>query len=276
MKKIIILVLLAAITKVTTAAETVIINNSKFTKYSDAEIGDYIAKMNSVRPDMTVDQVTALLGKPVREEVVSASPPQRIIIFRLAVIVSFRFDRASRTWRVTAPPLYGSPLCQREDGRPMKNSLGIEIIDYPSITCIPQRFVANSGSKSKAAPLTSQFSNAEWKLIHKGAGGRENSNEMYIDSSSMKTIPSGNVEVTLLRSFDTPRRDEGPTFQSEISRLVISCNERMWGSTTMQRFAYEMGRGKITNDWKSAGELQKIAFEGSWPDIVANVVCKNL
>jgi hypothetical protein len=32
----------------------------------------------------------------------------------------------------------------------------------------------------------------------------------------------------------------------------------------------------MTNDWKPAAELQKINFEGSWPVIVANVVCKNI
>ena len=276
MKKTILLALFAAVMNVTTAAETVVINNTKYTKYSDTEIGDYIAKMNSVRPDMTVDQVTALLGKPIREQVVSESPPQRIVVFKLSVVVSFHFDHRNRTWRVTAPPLYGSPLCQREDGRPLKNSLGTEIIDYPSITCIPQRFAASSGSKSKAPPVASRFSAAKWELIDKGAGGREGSDEMYIDRSSIKTVAPRTVEVTLLRSFDSPHKDEGPTFQSEIHRLIIACDDRMWGFTTLQRFAFEMGRGNVTGDWKSDGKLQKISMEGSWPDVVAKVVCKNL
>ena len=275
MKKPILLALFAAVMNVTTAAETVVINNTKYTKYSDTEIGDYIAKMNSVRPDMTVDQVTALLGKPIREQVVSESPPQRIVVFKLSVVVSLYFDQRNRTWRVTAPPLYGSPLCQREDGRPLKNSLGTEIIDYPSITCIPQRFAA--GSKSKAPPPASRFSAAKWELIYKGAGFREGSDEMYIDRSSIKVIGPRTVEVTLLRSFDSPHEYEGPTFQSEIHQLVISCNDRMWGSTGMQRFAYEMARGNVTADGKPhAAEMRKIDFECSWPDVTAKAVCKNL
>lgn len=276
MKKIILLALSAALTNMAAAAETVVINNTKYTKYSDTEIGDYIAKMNSVRPDMTVDQVTALLGRPIREQVVSDSPPQRIVVFKLSVVVSFNLNHRKRIWRVSATPLYGSPLCQREDGRPLKNSLGTEVIDYPSITCIPQKFSANSGSKSKAPPATSRFGNAQWKLIDKGPGGRDGSDEVYIDDSSMKTTPHGTVEVTLLRSFDSPRKNEGQTFQSEITQVVISCHDRMWGYTTMQRFAYEMGRGEVTNDWKSDGKLQKIDFKGSWPDVAANAVCKSL
>jgi uncharacterized membrane protein len=124
MKKTILLTLLASMLHVTMAAETVEINKVKYTKYSDAEIRNYVAKVNSVRPDMTSTQVTALLGKPVREQVVSDSPPQRIFVFPLSVVVSVYFNRTSRTWLVTTPTLYGSPLCQREDGLPLKNSLG--------------------------------------------------------------------------------------------------------------------------------------------------------
>jgi hypothetical protein len=278
MKKTILLTLLASMLHVTMAAETVEINKVKYTKYSDAEIRNYMAKVNSVRPDMTSTQVAALLGKPVREQVVSDSPPQRIVVFPLSVVVSFYFNRASRTWLVTTPTLYGSPLCQREDGLPLKNSLGTEIIDYPSITCIPQRFATNASSKPKSPPMAARFSAAKWQLIDKGRGGREGSNELYLDTNSIKTIGPRTAEVAILRSFDSSHNDDGPTYQSEAIQLVISCDDDMWGAMGRQRFSYEMARGSVTYTWNSdkSPELSKIPFADSYPAITAKAVCSKL
>lgn len=285
MKKTILLALLTAVMNVTTASETVVINNVKYTKYSDPEIRSYIAKANSVRPEMTLPQVTALLGKPIRDQSVSESPPQHVVVFPLGVVISFYFNRSSRTWLVTAPPFYGSPLCQREDGRPLKSSLGTDIIDYPSISCIPQRFATNSGSKSKTPPVASRFNTAKWVQIDNGVSGIAGRDGMYIDSNSLKTISPGIVEVTLLRSFSEPQRGFGPEHQSEIDQLVISCNDSMWKQRGQQQFAWEMARGSVVSDAPpkepelpppQASDLSPIPFKSSWMAITMRAVCKSL
>lgn len=139
MKKILLL-LIAAAANLAMASETVEINKVKYTKYSDAEVRGLIGKMNSIQPDMTVDQLVSIMGKPIREQVVSASPPQRIFVYPLSIMVSLYRNSRSREWQVSAPALYGTPICQREDGIAQKNAIGAEVTEYPSINCIPRRF----------------------------------------------------------------------------------------------------------------------------------------
>jgi hypothetical protein len=258
------------------ATEIVQINKTKYTKYSDAEIRTYITKTNSIRPDMTAAQVIAILGKPIREQSVSESPPQRILVFPLSIVVSFYFNRTSRTWLVTSPTLYGSPLCQREDGLPLKNSIGLEIIDYPGISCVPQKFDTSSSAKPKSPPVASWVSSAKWKLIHKG--NRIDSDELYLDTSHIKTISPGTVEVAMLRSYGSPQTHEGPTFQSKAMRFVISCDNSTWGYRSAQNFSYEMARGRVTLNFDETPieSLKMTAMDpDSFPGMAAKEVCKS-
>lgn len=157
MKKVTVLAVLAAAMNLALASETVEINKSKYTKYSDSEVRSFIVKMNSVQSDMTVDQVVSVLGKPIREQLVSNSPPQRIVVYPLGIVISLYRSSRTHEWLVTAPALYGSPLCQREDGTPQQNAIGAEVVEYPSINCIPRKFAAKSEARSEPSPAPSLF-----------------------------------------------------------------------------------------------------------------------
>jgi outer membrane protein assembly factor BamE (lipoprotein component of BamABCDE complex) len=88
MKNILIISLLAFASQVAQASETVEINRVKYTKYSEDEIRSMIVKMNSLQPDMSAKQVISIMGQPIREQLVSNSPPQRILVYPLSIVVS--------------------------------------------------------------------------------------------------------------------------------------------------------------------------------------------
>lgn len=231
------------------ASETVEINKAKYTKYSDAEVRTYIVKMNSVQPEMTVDQVVSLLGKPIREQIVSASPPQRILVFPLSIVVSIYLNSRTRTWLVTAPPLYGTPLCQREDGVPQKNAIGADVIEYPNINCIPRKF----GPPPPKSTMTAQSYATKWELLYE-APSRGNSlgAREYFDAANIDA--SGKIKkVRLLTSLrqEEQKTYKGAKYRSMITQTWISCDEaaiaegRNLFNKADEYYAGEMGTGAI-------------------------------
>ena len=176
---------------------------------------------------------------------------------------------------VTAPTLYGSPLCQREDGVPQKNSVGIEVIEYPSINCIPQKFFPKPVAKTESPPAP-PVDTGPWASIRET---RER--KLLYDPSSVKTIGTGKISVAIMRSF--AQADDGgigPSYRhrSQILQLVISCNDRTWGQKSYQHFTDEMGKGRVTSASSESIEspvLQPISFESSFPYIVAQKLCAN-
>lgn len=272
MKKIFLITLLATVANLAMASETVEINKAKYTKYSDSEVRNYIVKMNSIRPDMTVDQVVSILGKPIREQSVSASPPQRILVYPLAIVVSMYRNSRSHEWLVTAPPLYGNPLCQREDGAPQKNSIGADATEYPSINCIPQKFAGKPEAKREPASAAAPASTGKWASIDENRHVK-----LYYDPSSVETIGPRTMSVSILRSFADPEGEGRYQYRSEVSQIIISCNDLTWGQKSARTFSDEMATGRViyaTEKPKDNPEMQRIPSEDSYPYYVGKKICK--
>jgi len=188
-------------------------------KFSDDEIRMQIARMNSIKPDMTMAQVVSILGQPQREQLVSSA--QRILVYPLSIVMSFY--RSSRTgqWQVTTPALYGSPVCVKEDGTLQQDRLGATYVEIPGTSCIPVRFfpelVKAGQEKAKAALGTLAAGN--WQPLKTDGGVNT-----YYDARSMKRT-GDLVEVKKMTSFDKPT--EGgmttPPYQSRIEVKLVNC-----------------------------------------------------
>lgn len=211
-------------------------------KYSDGEIKGFIAKMNSIKPDMNVSQVLSIMGQPMKEQSISNSSPQKIFTYPLSIVVNFY--RSSRTgeWQVATPKLYTNPVCQREDGAVQRNVIGAEFVETPGTNCIPQRFFP--GPKSD---IQGQGGAANWQFLKESGSIKE-----YFDPKSVK--PSGQFkEVLTMDSYYEPMQSFafGYAYQSSIAVKLVSCDQKRAGKNVFTKQSEyrkgPMGQGPITN-----------------------------
>jgi hypothetical protein len=220
MKKIVLFFLLAFAANLTVASETVVISNARYTKYSDPEVREFISKMHSIQPDMTVDQVLSIMGRPLREQLVQAAPPQRVLVYPLSIVISTYQSSRTGQWLVSAPALYGSPLCQREDGVAQRNAIGVEVTDYPSVNCIPRKF----GPPQTKSALSNQIP-ANWELLATYPGNASiPASKNYYDAKNIEL--TGEIKkVRTLSSFASDIRNQVlGTYRSNVTLTWVSCD----------------------------------------------------
>lgn len=276
MKKLLTVTLLALSSAAALASETVEINKTKYTKYSDSEVREFIVKMNSIQPDMSVDQVLGIMGRPIREQLVSASPPQRILVYPLSIVISLYQNSRSRQWQVTTPALYGSPLCQREDGVPVKNAIGAAVIDYPNITCIPSKF--GPPQAKSALPSTSA---AKWELLKTyPANGNGPGSSDYVDTKPVESTPTTKT-IRRLSSYaaDTQSSRVG-VYRSMVTLTTVSCEPSKLDSGNLfdkvtEYYSGEMGSGKLikSTSLKKSDEADSYFWSKDYDGTLTKKVC---
>jgi hypothetical protein len=228
-------------------------------QYSDSQIRSYISKGNSIQPDMTVNQVVSIMGQPVREQLVSNSPPQRILVYPLGIVVSFYRSSRTQEWLVTMPTLYGSPLCQREDGAVQKNAIGAEFVETPGTNCIPKKF----GPQAPKSAMPAQKTPAKWQLLKEnspyqsGDGVSHPDWKYFYDSGSV----SGSGTMKTVRQMESYGGDQrtyhGNAYRSKLELTMVSCDAEkiQQGKSTLAKlteyYSGEMGTGAVVETTKN-------------------------
>jgi hypothetical protein len=249
MKKILLLALLALSASLANASEPVTIGGVKTLKYSDSEVREYVKKMNSVKADMTVEEVLAIMGRPYREQFVSST--QRILVYPLSIIVSFYQNSQTKKWQVTTPTLYTNPYCQRMDSAPQTGVIGQDATEYPNVNCIPK-----PGSKPQAdetpKPVVkriamSSLPKPEWKLLSSFAGIKGvSANKTYYDIHPV--INGKNMMVRTMMTYPTEQGAGHATYRyrSVVYLLLVSCkpsDEESLFIKGTESYTGEMGTG---------------------------------
>lgn len=250
MKKILTTLLLAAATQFAQASETVEINRVKYTKYTDDEIRSMIVKMNSLQPDMSAKQVISIMGQPTREQLVSNSPPQRILVYPLSIVVSLYLNSRTREWAVSTPKLYGTPLCQTDEGTTQKDAIGATVTEYPSINCIPRKFGQSSVPQKSGMPTAK--TPTSWELLREiPARGTLPGSKQYFDAKNVEVKGSIKV-VRAMYSFDSVQRvSYAPPYKSYIELTWVSCDQAKIASgenlfyKVTDYYAGDMGSGQL-------------------------------
>jgi hypothetical protein len=250
MKNILIISLLAFASQVAQASETVEINRVKYTKYSEDEIRSMIVKMNSLQPDMSAKQVISIMGQPIREQLVSNSPPQRILVYPLSIVVSLYLNSRSREWAVSTPKLYGTPLCQTDEGTTQKDAIGASVTEYPAINCIPRKFGQSSAPQKSGMPTAK--TSASWELLREvPARGIFSGSKQYFDAKNVEL--KGQIKVVrAMYSFDSVQRVSfAPPYKSYIELTWVSCDQAKIDSgenlfyKVTDYYAGDMGTGQL-------------------------------
>ncbi|QNA87764.1 hypothetical protein G4G28_03490 [Massilia sp. Dwa41.01b] len=280
MKNLLLPALLALCASLANASETVTIGGVKTLKYSESEVREYVRKMNSLKTDMSVDEVLAIMGRPYREQPVSST--QRIFVYPLSIIVSFYQNRQTGKWQVTAPALYTNPYCQRMDGTPQTGALGQDASEYPNVNCIPK-----PGSKPQAeeAPkpvvkriAMSSLPKPEWKLLNSFAGNKWTSaSKTYYDTHPVKN--GNNVMVRQMMSYPVDQGAGYATyrFRSQIYLLLVSCKAKDEESVFIkgtESYSGEMGTGNRVNVFDNTPSESSKESWTSDDNGLKKIVCK--
>lgn len=280
MKKTLLPVLLALSGSPAHASEPVTIGGVKTLKYTDSEVREYVKKMNSLKTDMTVEQVLAIMGQPYREQPVSST--QRIFVYPLSIIVSLYKNRQTGQWQVTAPTLYTNPYCQRMDGAPQTGGLGQDATEYPNVNCIPK-----PGSKPQVdetlKPVLqrvamSSLPKPEWKLLSSFAGDKWTSaRKIYYDTHHVKS--GKNIMVRQMITYPTEQGAGYATYRyrSEVYLLLVSCkpgDEESVFIKGTESYSGEMGTGNRVNVFNDTSSESNKEFWTSDSNGLKKVVCK--
>lgn len=243
-------------------------------KFSDSEIRMQIARMNSIKTDMTTAQVVSILGQPQREQLVSST--QRILVYPLSIVVSFYQNKRTGEWQVTSPALYGSPVCIKETGEVQRDRLGATFVEVPGTDCIPVRFfpelVKARQDKAKAAQGT--LSAGTWQPLTVDGGVKT-----FYDASSMKRT-GGFVEVKKMTSFDKPTEGgmTSPPYQSRIEIKLVNCDPALVAQQNVfsledELYSAAVGKGNVVQRSKAKPEWQKDRFWWKDDKALTNVAC---
>lgn len=286
MKKILTTFFLAAATQLAHSSETVEINRVKYTKYSDDEIRSMIVKMNSLQPDMSAKQVISIMGQPIREQLVSNSPPQRILVYPLSIVVSLYLNSRTREWAVSTPKLYGTPLCQTDEGTTQKDAIGASVTEYPGINCIPRKFGQSSTPTAVKSGMPAPKTAANWELVREiqprgdFAGGK-----LYYDNKNVEARGSVKV-IRMLYNYNVAQRQSGtysitPAHKSYIALTWVSCDPAKISSEdnlfhkTTDYYSGDMGTGQVvkSNTEKDGAENDSFNWKTDYNKAFTNKFC---